>query len=302
LRNLIDRLREPRLAVALAAVVLALAAVAAGYLIGASTAPGAAEASAAREHAERAAFGQARSDAFRTSFSRGITAGLEAGRRAGGRQGAEAGRAAGQKTIHDALVFIKQRKAAERAQTQIAGPPQLAGSGGALVVGDSLEVLTSPYLQKYLPGVHLTINAVGGYSSLQIFDLFKESYDPSQSVIVFDAGTNDNPAYPQILASRLEAVASIIGDRCMVVPTIHGLIVNGINSDGKNRVVRDFAVSRPGTQVPDWAHVAATHPELLQPDHLHPTPEGADARARLIAQGVKACLAGSSGSSYGYGP
>jgi hypothetical protein len=298
---LIDRLREPRLAIALGAVLLALATIAAGYLIGASKAPGAADADGARERAADAAFEEARSEAFRNSFSRGIDAGLKTGRRAGARQGAEAGQSAGEQTIHDALVLIKERKAANEAQAEITGPPKLAGSGGVLVVGDSLEVLTSPYLQRYLPHSKLTINAVGGYSSLQIYELFKESYDPSQSVVVFDAGTNDNPAYPQILASRLEAVASAIGSRCMVVPTIHGLNVNGINSDGKNRVVRDFAVSRPGTQVPDWAHVVATHRELMQPDNLHPNPEGAAYRARLIAQSVKACLAGGPGSTYGFG-
>jgi hypothetical protein len=160
-----------------------------------------------------------------------------------------------------------------------------------LVIGDSLEVLTSPYLHRYLPSAHLTINAKGGYSSIQLFGLFKQSYDPSQSVIVFDAGTNDNPAYPQILAARLRAVAAIVGQRCMVVPTIHGLTVNGINSRYKNRVVRAFAASRPGTQVPDWAGAVASHPELMQPDHLHPIPAGADLRARLIAQAVRSCLA-----------
>jgi hypothetical protein len=165
------------------------------------------------------------------------------------------------------------------------------GAGGALVVGDSLEVLTSPYLKRYLPGVPLTVNAEGGYNSYQIFDLFEESYDPSQSVIVFDAGTNDNPAYPQILAENLAAVADTIGDRCMVVPTIHGLTVNGIGNAGKNRVVAEFAASRPGTQVPDWAGAVATHPELMQSDDLHPIAQGADLRAQLIAQGIKGCLA-----------
>jgi hypothetical protein len=165
------------------------------------------------------------------------------------------------------------------------------GSGGALVVGDSLEVLTSPYLKRHLPGVPLTVNAEGGYNSYQIFDLFEQSYDPSQSVIVFDAGTNDNPAYPQILAGNLARVAAAIGDRCMVVPTIHGLTVDGIGNDGKNRVVAAFAASRPGTQAPDWAGAVATHPELMQPDDLHPIPAGADYRARLIAQGIEGCLA-----------
>jgi hypothetical protein len=167
---------------------------------------------------------------------------------------------------------------------------QASGSGGVLVVGDSLEELTSPYLKQYLPGVPLTVNAVGGSNSFQIFDLFQESYDPSQSVIVFDAGTNDNPAYPEILAGNLAKVAAEIGDRCMVVPTIHGLTVNGIDSSGKNRAVEEFAASRPGTQVPDWATAEETHPELMQADDLHPIAAGADLRARLIARGVKACL------------
>jgi len=165
-----------------------------------------------------------------------------------------------------------------------------SGSGGVLVVGDSLEELTSPYLKRYLAGVPLTVNAVGGSNSYQIFDLFQESYDPSQSVIVFDAGTNDNPAYPQILAGNLQKVAAIVGDRCMVVPTIHGFTVNGIDNTGKNEVVHAFAASRPGTQTPDWAGAVAAHPELMQADHLHPIAAGADLRARLIAQGVKACL------------
>ena len=167
-----------------------------------------------------------------------------------------------------------------------------ARNGGVLVVGDSLEELTSPYLQRYLPGVELTVNAVGGSNTYEIYDLFEESYDPSQSVIVFDAGTNDNPAYPQILAGNLQKVTEVIGDRCMVVPTIHGYTVNGIDNTGKNRVVHEFAASRPGTQTPDWAGAVAAHPELLQSDNLHPTPEGADLRARLIAQGIESCLAG----------
>jgi hypothetical protein len=169
-----------------------------------------------------------------------------------------------------------------------------AGNGGVLVVGDSIEELTSPYLPRYLPSVPLTVNAVGGSNSYQIYELFEESYDPSQSVIVFDAGTNDNPAYPQILAENLQKVSETIGDRCMVVPTIHGFTVNGVDNSGKNRVVREFAASRPGTQTPDWAGAVAAHPELMQADGLHPIPEGADLRARLIAQGVLGCLAGES--------
>jgi hypothetical protein len=177
-----------------------------------------------------------------------------------------------------------------------APPAGAAGNGGVLVVGDSLEELTSPDLQRYLPSVPLTVNAVGGSNSYQIYELFEESYEPSQSVIVFDAGTNDNPAYPQILAENLQKVTEVIGNRCMVVPTIHGYTVNGVDNSGKNRVVREFAASRPGTQTPDWAGFVASHPEMMA-DELHPDPEGADLRARLIAQGILGCLAGESTQS-----
>ena len=166
------------------------------------------------------------------------------------------------------------------------------GSGRVLVVGDSLEELTSPYLQHLLPGVPITVNAVGGSNSYQIFDLFQESYEPSDSVIVFDAGTNDDPEYPQILAENLKKVAAIAGEACIVVPTIHGFTVNGVDNTGKNRVVAEFAASRPGTQTPDWAGFVHTHPQLMQSDNLHPIEAGSEARAELIAAGISRCLAG----------
>jgi hypothetical protein len=166
------------------------------------------------------------------------------------------------------------------------------GAGRVLVVGDSLAELTSPYLQHLLPGVPITVNAVGGSNSFQILDLFQESYEPSDSVIVFDAGTNDDPEYPQILAENLGKVVQTVGDRCIVVPTIHGFTVNGVDNAGKNRTVAEFAASRPGTQTPDWAGFVHTHPQLMQSDNLHPIEAGSEARARLIAEGIDRCLAG----------
>jgi hypothetical protein len=172
-----------------------------------------------------------------------------------------------------------------------AAPAPARSAPHVLVVGDSLADLTSPYLSRYLPGTELTINAVGGYNSYQVFDLFQESYDPSVDVIVFDGGTNDNPSYPEILAGNLAKVAETVGNRCMVVPTINGLHPEGVDDSGKNRVVAEFAASRPGTQVPDWQSAVFAHPELMQADNLHPIEAGADYRAQLIAQGVEGCLA-----------
>lgn len=172
----------------------------------------------------------------------------------------------------------------------LALPGLAAAAPKVLVVGDSLEESTGPNIPKYVPGVEVTVNAVGGSNTYEILDLFEESYDPSYRVVVFDGGTNDNPNYPQILAENLGKVAATVGNRCMVVPTVHGYTVEGVNNRGKNRVVHEFAASRPGTQTPDWATVANTRPDLMQPDGLHPSEEGADYRAQLIAEGILGCL------------
>jgi hypothetical protein len=166
-----------------------------------------------------------------------------------------------------------------------------APRANVLVVGDSLEELTSPHLAQYLPGVKLTVDAVGGSNTFEILELFEESYDPSQTVIVFDGGTNDNPNYPEILEENLAKVAATVGERCMVVPTVHGYTVEGVDNHGKNGVVHRFAAARPGTQTPDWASFVNHHPEAMESDNLHPNPEGSERRAELIAQGILGCIA-----------
>ena len=270
-----------------AAALLLVGAALAGYAVGSSGASSTEEAEAARETAQQRAFAQAREEAMNESREEG----LRAGRRAGTEQAREDGRRRGLRAGEEAAQAELDAIALQTAGTpESEGDERPLGTAGVLIVGDSLEVLTSPYLERYLQGLELTINVAGGYSSIQIFGLFEEAYDPSQSVIVFDAGTNDNPQYPEILAGKLQQVADIVGSRCMVVPTIHGYSVNGYDSSGKNRVVANFAASRPGTQTPDWASAVRDHPEMMQPDNLHPTPEGANYRAQLIAEGVRNCL------------
>ena len=270
-------------AIAALSILLVGGAFAGAYALAAAHAPDRAESDRAAGEGMRRTYAVAQLGAY----ADGIRYGLEQGVSDGQYEGERRGRAAGRDAINTVLT--------KRDLPTGPRPPSirtsLDGSGEVLVVGDSLEVLTSPYLKQYLPGVRLTVNAEGGYNSIQIFDLFQESYDPAQSVIVFDAGTNDNPAYPEILASNLDKVAGIVGNRCLVVPTIHGFTVDGVDNTGKNRVVRSFAASHPKTEVPDWARAVATHPELMQSDDLHPIPAGADYRAQLIARGVQACLA-----------
>lgn len=283
------RLTRRRTALLALALLSISAATFSGYLFRATGAPEARDADSRQAGPSGAVSAEVDLGALTEQRSRGLDAGAGLGARRGRARGARRGRAAGAAAV---------RKEAEAiAAVRGDGPghgesdPRSTIPGNVLVVGDSLEVSTSQYLQRYLPSVELTVSAEIGYSSPQIFGLFEQSYDPSHAVIVFDAGTNDDPAYPQLLASRLQAVAEPVGSRCMVVPTIHAPLVNGVSPAGKNRVVRAFAASRPGTQVPDWAGAVASHPEWMKPDNLHPTPEGANLRARLIARGIRSCLA-----------
>ena len=273
----------------LAAVIAIAAGAAAGHLLGASGRPDAETARALERAVAGATYPRAYAAAFaerwREGFLDGAADGVIAGERAG-RRAAEAELARRADTAAERAERVTEAEPLPPLPT--AAPPE---TGRVLVVGDSLEVLTSPYLQRYLPGVDLEIKAHGGFSSPMLYDVFERAYDPSFDVVVFDAGTNDSPLYPQILAGRLQAVADVVGDRCLVVPTIHSYVVDGIGDEGKNRVVRAFAASRPGTQTPDWQAAVAAHPEAMQPDNLHPNAEGADLRARLIAEGVQACLA-----------
>jgi hypothetical protein len=165
-----------------------------------------------------------------------------------------------------------------------------------LMVGDSVAKLTAPQLQRYLPGIELTVNAVAGSDSGEVVKLFRESYEPSQTVVVFDAGTDDPEDYVY-LGGNLPVVARAIGDRCMVVPTIHGRGADAESAEGKSKAVFEFAETRPTTQVPEWSGAADLWPQFVRADGVTPTPAGAAYRARLLAAGVRDCLAAESGKS-----
>lgn len=158
-----------------------------------------------------------------------------------------------------------------------------------LVVGDSLEVGTAPNLGGMLPGASITSDAAESRSSSAVLDALAENFDPGFDVVVFDAGTNDDPANPGLLASNLEQAASLIGDRCMVIATVNRPPYNGVTVDGINDVVRAFAASRPNTQVADWRSAALANPGLLYSDAIHPTPDGYQLRAQLIAGAIASC-------------
>lgn len=176
----------------------------------------------------------------------------------------------------------------------LATPAPAQTPASILVVGDSLEVGTSPHLGANLPGASITVDAVESRSSSEVLAALSENFDEGYDAVVFDAGTNDDPANPGLLASNLEQAASIIGDRCMVIATVNRPPFNGVSVDGINSVVTSFAASRSNTQVADWRSAALANPGLLYSDGVHPTPDGYALRAQVIAGAISSCGASAS--------
>jgi lysophospholipase L1-like esterase len=178
------------------------------------------------------------------------------------------------------------------AATCLAAPAAQAAS--VLVVGDSLEVGSGPYLRHLLPGV--TVDAEKGRTSSEGVRVLSSLLDPSVRVIVFPLGTNDSPSNAGDLAANLAAVRQMAGDRCVVVATISRPPVGGVSVGAINRVVEQFA-GRPAAQVADWRTVVASIPSLLVGDRVHATGDGYSVRATLLAEAVQGCLLG--GASVG---
>jgi len=165
-----------------------------------------------------------------------------------------------------------------------------AQSGDVYVVGDSLEVGTSPYLPRYLGGFSVQVDADESRSSTAGVQILEQRLRPSDEIIVFDLGTNDGPGDTGLIQSQLEQVAQLVGDRCLVVATIHRPPYGGVSYDAFNGVIESFASGRPNTQLVDWDSYADAHPDLIYSDGVHPTASGYDLRARLIAEGVQGCV------------
>lgn len=212
---------------------------------------------------------RARADSYKAGYRNGKKDGFVSGKRAG---------------------FERGFRMATKAENSFKARQKLAGAGAVLAVGDSIQLLTAPYLEEAVKRP-IEIVAEGGFNSFQIYDLFEQNYNPKYSVVVFDSGTNDNPAYPEILDGEIKKVAETIGpDRCLVLPTVHGLTVSGIDSGGKNQVVRKWGKTRDMTLNPNWAYLVETRPDLMQSDDLHPNEDGAYVRALLLKKSISSCF------------
>jgi hypothetical protein len=161
-----------------------------------------------------------------------------------------------------------------------------------LYVGDSLGVGTTPLLARELgSSAHVHGDSRIGRPSGEGLRILGQSIGARDGIVVFDLGTNDDPARPAALAADLAAARRASGDRCMIVATLNRPPLGGVSVDGLNQAVLAFASAKPNIQLVDWNAIAQSEPGVLGPDHVHPTPQGYALRAELFAEAVAACSA-----------
>ncbi len=186
--------------------------------------------------------------------------------------------------------------------TTLAGA--VPASAAVLYVGDSLGVGTVPYLRQQLGSEEIDDDVETGRPSSSGVEILRSRIGGGYDTVVFDLGTNDDPAAPDALAADLQEARQIAGDSCLVVATLNRPPLNGVSVDGLNAAVQKFASSTPGVALVDWHQAAESQPGLLF-DGVHAQPEGYQLRAQLFAQAIQGCapagLATGSGGSGGGG-
>lgn len=179
--------------------------------------------------------------------------------------------------------------AAVLAALVVAGPASAAPQH-VLYVGDSLGVGTTPGLAREL-GSSAQVHGDSriGRPSSEGLRVLSQAISPADQVVVFDLGTNDDPAQPAALARDLAAARRVTGNRCLIVATLNRPPLGGVSVDGLNQAVLAFSSAAKNVQLVDWNAIAQSEPGVLGPDHVHPTAQGYAMRAQLFAQAVASC-------------
>jgi hypothetical protein len=154
-------------------------------------------------------------------------------------------------------------------------------SGAVLHVGDSLAVGTIPYESAELGKGKVTGDGKVGRTSSETLTVLNNRLGSKYAVVVFDAGTNDDPTKPAALRANLDAAKAKVGARTLIVATL-----NRGNADvtAMNATIKDFA-TQSGVELVDWGVKGDPY---LSGDGTHPTTDGYKYRGKLFADAARA--------------
>ena len=128
-------------------------------------------------------------------------------------------------------------------------------------VGDSLGVgtfaLPARTARRHGPRGRRRRSSGPGAGVVVLASLIAPEYD----VVIFDLGTNDDPAAPAALGADLAPGAtSSAANRCLVIATLNRPPLNGVPVDGLNRAVTSFAARDPNVALVNWRAAVAADP------------------------------------------
>jgi hypothetical protein len=157
-------------------------------------------------------------------------------------------------------------------------------AGVVVLVGDSLNVGTAPYLRDELPGWAVRNDSVVGRQTDE--GLAALANLPGAEPVVGSLGTNDAHDAAAFADDVRRALRVAGPGRCLVWATIWR---DGEPDDAFNDVLRDVATADRNLRLLEWAAMVAHDRTLLAPDGLHGSPEGYAARAAEAARLVRDC-------------
>lgn len=162
----------------------------------------------------------------------------------------------------------------------IVGPtPSAAAAVSA--IGDSLMVGAAPDLYHDFPSIDIDAAVARQWWGLPA--VLTEHLDASDlaSTVIIGLGTNGSWTATSILHA-LEP----IGARTVILVSSY---VDKPWQQLNNTSLAQVAANRPHTCVADWHDLAATHPQWIGPDGIHPSTPGRQAYADLLRRTVDNC-------------
>lgn len=158
----------------------------------------------------------------------------------------------------------------------------------AVVVGDSIGVLSSPAIHDALDDVHVVVDAVDGATIAQQRRTISRVIATRPDALVIELGTNDMTTPLDTLLTEVDDVLDEASDLDCVawvpvrLPTEHAAALNDH--------LRAEAAGRTNLHIVDWIAAADGHPDWFQPDGVHPNAAGQAGLAAAIADTVRSCV------------
>jgi hypothetical protein len=169
------------------------------------------------------------------------------------------------------------------------------------VNGDSLAQGAAPYLESALEGWTLDQDFEIGRGTGAGVSALKARGDSLPPFIVLSLGTNDDPSASSSFDSSIVGVLETAGSgRCVVWLNIVRPPVGGTSYANFNRALESRALAGDNLIVVDWATMTRENPSWLEPDGVHSTSTGYQARAAAIAAALRACRGKNPGRWGGY--